>query len=433
MVSLKASGPNIVGASSNVTSSIKGGGIPARLICLLIMTGQGMWVNKVQLLLTLLTMAVGSLALSLTYFLGEGARIYLWQDMEQLMGDWVFASAVATQDSHILETRIRPDFTPEDFAFVKDHMKNVRLVERLFQGTKPVAYGSTSRGMVIDGIDLELSREPLYRPAKGRGFSDAGHKVLLWECLLTDSAVKALAVKVEDEPTIFIDGRPFRVKGVTRDPPGVDDVFRARVTVPYGSAQVLWLPPGTIGEILVAWSSLDKMDEVTRDLRAVLDQCRGPGTFFLSSSEFKIQKSRSIVGNFMMYGQVQALFCIGIAFVGVMNVMLTNTSRRSNEFAIRISMGARHYEILTTVLMESFLLGITGALIGVALSAALAPYAGRLLESKINGVNQLVPYYGAKGVLYPLFVCGLAGLIAGVIPALNVRRLDVLSSLRNNG
>src|ERR1017187_4065876 len=105
MVSLKASGPNIVGASSNVTSSIKGGGIPARLICLLIMTGQGMWVNKVQLLLTLLTMAVGSLALSLTYFLGEGARIYLWQDMEQLMGDWVFASAVATQDSHILETR----------------------------------------------------------------------------------------------------------------------------------------------------------------------------------------------------------------------------------------------------------------------------------------------------------------------------------------
>ena len=75
MVSLKASGPNIVGASSNVTSSIKGGGIPARLICLLIMTGQGMWVNKVQLLLTLLTMPVGSLALSLTYFLGEGARI----------------------------------------------------------------------------------------------------------------------------------------------------------------------------------------------------------------------------------------------------------------------------------------------------------------------------------------------------------------------
>ena len=59
--------------------------------------------------------------------------------------------------------------------------------------------------------------------------------------------------------------------------------------------------------------------------------------------------------------------------------------------------------------------------------------AGRLLQSKINGVNELLPYYGAKGLVYPLLVCGLAGLIAGVIPALNVRRLDVLASLRNMG
>jgi putative ABC transport system permease protein len=115
-----------------------------------------------------------------------------------------------------------------------------------------------------------------------------------------------------------------------------------------------------------------------------------------------------------------------------MNVMLTNTARRSNEFAVRLSMGARHYQLLAMVLLESSLLGVVGALIGVALSASLAPYAGRLLQSKINGVNQLLPYYGPKGIVYPVLVCGLAGLIAGVMPALNVRRLDVLASLRNN-
>jgi ABC-type antimicrobial peptide transport system permease subunit len=134
----------------------------------------------------------------------------------------------------------------------------------------------------------------------------------------------------------------------------------------------------------------------------------------------------------MMYGQVQAFFCIAIAFVGVTNVMLTKTARRSNEFAVRLSMGARHYQLPTVVLLESALLGVVGALIGVALSASLAPYAGRLLQSKINGVNELLPYYGPKGVIYPVLVCGLAGLIAGVMPALNVRKLDVLASLRNN-
>jgi ABC-type antimicrobial peptide transport system permease subunit len=379
-----------------------------------------------------MTMAVGSFALSLTFFLGEGARIRLGQDMEHLMGNWVIASPGVRQNSHLLETRLRPDFTPEDFAFVKDHLKDVRLVAPMFQATKPVTFRNISRVISIDGVGVELSREPLFIPIAGRGFSDAGHQGLVWECLLTKSAVQALALNAEDEPTIFIDGRPFQVKGVTQDPPGADDLFRARITVPYESASVLWLPPGTIGEMLVAWTDPEKMDEVTRDLRSLLEICRGPDTFFLSSSEFKIQKSRSIVANFMAYGQVEALFCIGIAFVGVMNVMLTNTARRSREFAIRISMGARHHEILAAVLMESCFLGVSGALIGVVLSVLLAPYGSRLMQSNIHEIDQLLPYYGLKGFLYPIIVCGLAGLIAGVIPAARVRQLDVLASLRNN-
>ena len=409
-----------------------GGGFIARLVCLLIMTGQGIWINKFQLFLTLLTMAVGSFALSLTFFLGDGARIYLWQDMEQLMGSWIIAAPAARYDSEILKTRLNADFTPQDLQFVKEQLKSARMVEPFYQASVPVTYGGVSRVMPIDGVTPELSREPLFAPTKGRGFSEAGQNLLVWECLLTESAVKALGVQIGDNPTIVIDGRQFHVLGVTPDPPGADDLFRPRITVPYTCARALWLPNNSIGEILVAWRSLDSMDEVTSRLRAALEMCRGADTFFLSSSEFKIQKSRSIVANFMMYGQVQAFFCIAIAFVGVMNVMLTNTARRSNEFAVRLSMGARHYELLTMVLLESSLLGIAGALIGVALSAFMAPYAGRMLQSKINGVNELMPYYGPKGVIYPLLVCGLAGLIAGVMPALNVRKLDVLASLRNN-
>jgi putative ABC transport system permease protein len=408
------------------------GGLAARLLCLLIMTGQGIWINKIQLFLTLLTMAVGSFALSLTFFLGDGARIYLWQDMEQLMGSWVIASPATHYDSYILKTRINADFTPEDLQFVKEQSKSARFIEPFYQGSVPVSYRNVSRVMAIDGVTIDLSREPLFVPTKGHGFSEAGYKILVWECLLTESAVKALGIEIADNPTILIDGRPFHVLGVTPDPPGADDIFRPRITVPYSCARALWLPSDSIGEILVAWRGLDTMDEVTGELRAALEMCRGVDTYFLSSSQFKIQKSRSIVANFMMYGQVQAFFCIAIAFVGVMNVMLTNTARRSNEFAVRLSMGARHYQLLAMVLLESSLLGVVGALIGVALSASMAPFAGRLLQSKINGVSALLPYYGLKGVIYPVLVCGLAGLIAGVMPALNVRRLDVLASLRNN-
>jgi ABC-type antimicrobial peptide transport system permease subunit len=54
------------------------------------------------------------------------------------------------------------------------------------------------------------------------------------------------------------------------------------------------------------------------------------------------------------------------------------------------------------------------------------------LQQKINGAGELLPYYGVQGFLYPVLVCSLAGLIAGVMPAFNVRKLDVLACLRNN-
>ncbi|MGA3162036.1 MAG: ABC transporter permease [Terracidiphilus sp.] len=408
------------------------GGWPARALCLLIMTGEGMWINKFQLCLTLLTMAVGSFALSLTFFLGDGAKIYLFRDMEQLMGDWIIASPATHYDSAILMTRFTPDFTAEDLDFVKDKLGHTRLVEPIYQDIGTVTYHEISRTMAVDGVTAELGREPLFSPIKGRGFSESGRQLLVWECMLTESAVKVLGIDIAKNPTILIDGRPFNVVGVTPDPPDSDSIFRSRIIVPYSCAQELWIPAGTVGKILVAWSSPQFMSETVSGLHAALDSCHGPDTYFLSSSQFKIQKSRSIIANFMMYGQMQAFFCIAIAFVGVMNVMLTNTARRSNEFAIRLSMGARQSTILTMVLLESSLVGIAGAVAGIIIAACAAPYAAHILQQKINGTGELLPYYGVQGFLYPVLVCSLAGLIAGIMPAINVRKLDVLACLRNN-
>jgi hypothetical protein len=407
------------------------GGWTARALCLLTMTSEGMWINKFQLCLTLLTMAVGSFALSLTFFLGDGARIYLWRDMEQLMGNWIIALP-AHYDSAILKTRFTAEFTGQDFDFVKSQLHHTRLVEPMYQGTATVIYRNINRTMAIDGVTPELGREPLFLPIHGQGFSDGGSQMFVWECMLTESAVKVLGIDVDKDPTILIDNRSFHVVGVTPDPPDADDVMRARITVPYRGAQELWIPAGTVGQILVAWSAPEYMSETVSELHLALDNCRGPKTYFLSSSQFKIQKSRSIIANFMMYGQMQAFFCIAIAFVGVVNVMLTNTARRSNEFAIRLSMGAQQSTILTMVLLESSLLGIVGALAGIIMAACSAPFAAHILQQKIDGAGDLVPYYGLQGFLYPVLLCSMAGLIAGVMPAIRVRKLDVLACLRNN-
>lgn len=44
----------------------------------------------------------------------------------------------------------------------------------------------------------------------------------------------------------------------------------------------------------------------------------------------------------------------------------------------------------------------------------------------------LYPVISLKGLLLPLAVRGICNLVAGLIPALKVRKVDILSALREN-
>ena len=109
-------------------------GALGRLACLLMMTHNGILSGKFQFSITILTMAVGAFTLSLTFFLGDGARLHMWRDMEQLMGIWATATGTAHLDSRLLKERLSPDLTPQDLEFVRGQLEgHARLVEPIFQ------------------------------------------------------------------------------------------------------------------------------------------------------------------------------------------------------------------------------------------------------------------------------------------------------------
>ena len=402
----------------------------AQVFCFLGMLFQGMRSNRFQLVLTVMTMSIGSIALSLTLFLGEGALQRLWSDMETMMGSWVIAYYDAGIDQHLLQERARPEFTSGDLAYVARNVTQAKFVAPIYMSGQPIQYRDVTREMPLEGITETLGRENLYRPLKGTGMSPSAYRGLTWECLVTETAAAELQVRLEGDPVIIIHRQPFKIKGIVPDPPRVAKRFQGRVIVPYESARILWLSPGTIGNIIVGWKSAEDMQSVVLQLRQALDQCRGPKTYYLSSSQFSIEKSKNIVANFMAFGAAQAMFCIIVASVGVLNVMLTNVAHRMHEFSIRISMGATKNEILRSVVLESCLIAMLGALCGVVVAIISAPYLGHVISMRIPEAARLRPVYTFGGLVYPFVVCGICGLIAGVLPAIRVRRLDVLAALR---
>ncbi len=115
---------------------------------------------------------------------------------------------------------------------------------------------------------------------------------------------------------------------------------------------------------------------------------------------------------------------IGLALViiGVFSVMAYSVSLQTQEFGVRMALGAQQNDILKMVLLKGMRLTAAGAVIGVLASYGFT----RFLSSQIWGVSSTDPLTFAAVVT----VIVLVGLAACWIPARRAARVDPLVALR---
>ena len=111
-----------------------------------------------------------------------------------------------------------------------------------------------------------------------------------------------------------------------------------------------------------------------------------------------------------------------LAMVGLYGTMSYSVARRSREFGIRIALGAVRPRLLRMVFGEVGRL----ALLGVALGALGALGASRIVESFLYGVSATDPLTLALAAATLVLVA----LVAGIVPAWRVARLDPVTALR---
>jgi len=410
---------------------LEGDGPLAQAVGFAAMVGRRFRARELAQLLTVFTMAIGAFALAATLFTGQGALENLWRDLDRLMGDHVFVFPDAGPNDIIYRTRPTPDLTPQDLEFVRTALGAERIVAPRYFGRARVETRGRTLRVAVDGITRELHQQQLFRPLMGRGFDSANRKALARECLLTLSAARELAIDGDQLPAaVAIDGDRFQVVGLVPDPPEADERFRLRAVVPFSYAQLRWGRVGVVPSLVVYWSEPRQAFPTIKAIEEALDSCRGRHAYGLSSYQFKLRDRRRIVTNFILFGAAQAFFCVLVGSIGIVNVMLANVVRRAREFAIRVSLGAEPSHLMVMVLGESALLGFVGAIAGIATAFVLAPPICAVLSSRFPEASQLQPHFSLIGILSPLAVCGVSGLVAGVIPALKVRSLDILSVLR---
>jgi predicted permease len=118
-----------------------------------------------------------------------------------------------------------------------------------------------------------------------------------------------------------------------------------------------------------------------------------------------------------------------IACANLANLMLARASVRQREMAIRLAVGASRTRLLRQLLIESGLLALGGAGLGVALAQPLS----RLLVVSLNTSSSTIQLTIAPDWRVLLFAAGVAGLTAiifGTVPAMRGAKADPITALK---
>lgn len=138
----------------------------------------------------------------------------------------------------------------------------------------------------------------------------------------------------------------------------------------------------------------------------------------LEEVEGRFQQEKVFAQAYTLFGALALI----VAAVGLFGVMSYSVARRTNEIGIRMTLGARAWDVMGLVMRESMVLVAAG----VALGLAGAMAGSRLVSNLLFGLTPTDPMAIAGAVTAMVLVSALAG----YLPARHASRVDPMVALR---
>jgi putative ABC transport system permease protein len=125
---------------------------------------------------------------------------------------------------------------------------------------------------------------------------------------------------------------------------------------------------------------------------------------------------------------------LGIAGIGLMNIMLVSVQQRTREIGVEKALGARKRHILLQFLAEAMVITGIGGIAGIALAYAVSKGIGSItfysaLASNADAAD-IHLLISPTSVVVATAILVIVGTISGMIPAIQASNLDPIEALR---
>lgn len=382
-------------------------------------------------LLTSLGIVIGVCSVIVMVGVGQGSQQRITREITSLGTNLLMVRPGTSQFGGISrgagsENRL----TLEDAEMIAKEAQDIGAVSPMVNMSAQVIGGGKNWNTSINGVSPEYLEIRNWELEDGAFFDNKDVQGKKKDAVLGKTVADELFL--DQNPVgekIRISNTPFTVIGVLKEKgqsafgQDVDDVVLAPATT------VLYrLKGGTyINMILVSAASPDLMDAAQSEITRVLRQAhriKSPedDDFSIRNQTEIIQMASSTAKTLtLLLGAIAAVSLL-VGGIGIMNIMLVSVTERTREIGIRLSVGARSFDILTQFLVEAVVLSISGGIIGVLLAFITAFFVNKFagLTTAISPITILMAFVFAMVV----------GVFFGFYPARRAANLNPIDALR---
>lgn len=181
-----------------------------------------------------------------------------------------------------------------------------------------------------------------------------------------------------------------------------------------------------INNIFVQATNSESIEKAAAEIREILrDRHRlrdRPDDFTIQSQSEIIKTEKETSQTFTNLLSTVAGISLLVGGVGILAIMLISIKERTREIGVRRAVGALRRDILLQFLVESFVLSVSGGLVGVILGVVLSIGASHFTQWPMS--------LSLPAMLVSFGFSAFVGVLFGVYPAVKAARLDPIEALK---